>query len=48
MNQKVLVSCKCETCYIDGGSYYEHIGAKDFSKVVKVKDEGREIELNLK
>lgn len=42
-----LVSCKCEACYIDGGSDYSHIGAKDFSKVVKVKDESNEIELNL-
>lgn len=25
-----LVSCKCDACYIDGGSYYSHIGAKDF------------------
>ena len=30
-----LVSCKCESCYIDGGSYYAHIGAKNFSKIVK-------------
>ena len=30
-----LVICKCEACYIDGRSYYSHIGAKDFSKIVK-------------
>lgn len=29
-----LVSCKCESCYIDSGSYYAHIGEKDFSKIV--------------
>ena len=32
-----LVCCKCESCYIDGGNYYAHIGAKDFDKVVEVK-----------
>ena len=34
-----LVTCKCESCYIDGGNYYSHIGAKDFSKVVKILEE---------
>ncbi len=29
-----LVFCKCESCYIDGGSFYAHIGAKDFSMIV--------------
>ena len=43
-----LVCCKCESCYIDGGNYYSHIGAKDFDKVVEVKDDGSEIKLNLK
>lgn len=38
-----LVSCKCESCYIDGGKEYEHIGAKDFTKIVKITDDGREI-----
>lgn len=38
-----LVSCKCESCYIDGGSYYAHIGAKDFSKIVKILDDGTEV-----
>lgn len=42
-----LVSCKCESCYIDGGKYYAHIGAKDFSKVVKVNDDGTEEPLHL-
>lgn len=23
-----LVSCKFESCYIDGGSYYAHIGQR--------------------
>ena len=32
-----LVCCKCESCYIDGGNYYSHIGAKDFDKVIEVK-----------
>jgi len=43
-----LVSCKCESCYIDGGSYYLHIGAKDFNKVVEIKDDGSESKLILK
>ena len=43
-----LVTCKCESCYIDGGNYYSHIGAKDFSKVFKILDDGREVKLNKK
>ncbi len=43
-----LVSCKCEACYIDGGSDYSHIGAKDFDKVVEIKDDGSENKLTLK
>ena len=38
-----LVICKCDSCYIDGGSYYAHIGAKDFSKIVKIMDDGTEV-----
>lgn len=38
-----LVFCKCESCYIDGGSSYAHIGAKDFSKAVKIMDDGTEV-----
>ena len=38
-----LVSCKCESCYIDGGSYYAHIGTKNFSKIVKILVDGTEI-----
>ena len=41
-----LVSCKYELCYIDGGSYYAHIGAKDFSKIVKILDDGTEVKVN--
>lgn len=41
-----LVSCRCELCYIDGGSYYAHIGAKDFSKIVKILDDVTEIKYN--
>lgn len=43
-----LVWCKCESCYIDGGNYYSHIGAKDFNKVIEIKDDGKEVKLNLK
>ena len=35
-----FVTCKCESCYIDGGNYYSHIGAKDFSKIIKILDDG--------
>lgn len=38
-----LASCKYEACYIDGGSYYTHIGTKDFSKIVKIFDDGTEV-----
>lgn len=38
-----LVFCKCESCYIDGESYYSYIGAKDFSKIVKILDDGTEV-----
>lgn len=41
-----LVTCKCESCYIDGGSYYAHIGAKDFRKIVKILDDGTEVKYN--
>lgn len=41
-----LVTCKCELCYIDGGSYYSHIGAKDFSKIVKIFNDGIEVKGN--
>ena len=29
-----LVSCKCESCYIDGGKDYCHFGGKDFDKIL--------------
>lgn len=38
-----LVSCQYESCYIDGGRYYAHIGAKDFSKIIKILDAGTEV-----
>ena len=38
-----LVFCKCESCYIDDGSYYAHIGAKDFCKIVKIMDDRTEV-----
>lgn len=41
-----LVSCKCELCYIDSGSYYAHIGANDFSKIVKLLDDKTEVVCN--
>ncbi len=41
-----LVYCKCESCYIDGECYYAHIGAKDFSKIVKILEDGTEVKGN--
>ena len=29
-----LVSCKCESCYVDGGEDYLHFGGKDFDKIL--------------
>ena len=43
-----LVTCKCESCYIDGGNYYLHIGAKYFDKVVKILVDGSKVKLNRK
>ena len=41
-----FVTCKCESRYIGGGSYYSHIGAKDFRKIVKILDNETEIKVN--
>ena len=38
-----FVSCKCESCHIDGGSDYTRIVARDFSKIVKILDDGTEV-----
>ena len=38
-----LVSCKCESCYIDGGQDYLHFGGKDFNKILIIFDDGTEI-----
>ena len=38
-----LVSCKCESCYIDGGQDYLHFGGKDFDKILIIFDDGIEI-----
>ncbi len=38
-----LVSCKCESCYIDGGNEYLHFGGKDFSKILIIFDDGTEV-----
>lgn len=40
-----FVSCKYGNCHVDGGQVYERVGAKDFSKVVKIKEDGSEIKL---
>lgn len=38
-----LVSCKCESCYIDGGQDYLHFEGKDFDKILIIFDYGTEI-----
>ncbi len=38
-----LVSCKCDSCYIDGGQDYLHFGGIDFSKILIIFDDGTEI-----
>ena len=38
-----LASCKCESCYIDGGQDYLHFGGKDFNKILIIFDDGTEI-----
>ena len=38
-----LVSCKCESCYIDGGQDYLHFWGKDFNKILIIFDDGTEI-----
>ena len=29
-----LVSCKCDSCYVDGGQDYLHFGGKSFDKIL--------------
>ena len=38
-----LVSCKCESCYIDGGEDYLHFGGKDFDKILIIFNDNTEI-----
>ncbi len=38
-----LVSCKCESCHIDGGNEYLRFGGKDFSKILIIFDDGTEV-----
>lgn len=38
-----LVSCKCESCHIDGGNEYLCFGGKDFSKILIIFDDGTEV-----
>lgn len=38
-----LVSCKCDSCHIDGGNKYLRFGGKDFSKILIVFDDGTEV-----
>ncbi len=35
-----LVSCKCESCYIDGGNDYYHFGGKNFNKILLIFNDG--------
>ena len=38
-----LVSCKCESCYIDGGQDYLHFGGNNFSKILIIFNDGTKI-----
>lgn len=38
-----LVSCKCESCHIDGSNEYLRFGGKDFSKILIIFDDGTEV-----
>ena len=38
-----LVSCKCESCYVDGGEDYLHFGGKDFDKILIIFNDNTEI-----
>lgn len=38
-----LVSCKCESCHIDGGSEYLRFGGKDFTRILITFDDGTEV-----
>ena len=38
-----LISCKCESCHIDGGNEYLRFGGKDFSKILIIFDDGTEV-----
>lgn len=38
-----LVSCKCESCHIDGGNEYLRFGGKDFSKILIIFDDDTEV-----
>lgn len=38
-----LVSCKCDSCYVDGGQDYLLFGGKSFDKILILFDDGAEI-----
>lgn len=38
-----LVSCKCDSCYVDGRQDCLHFGGEDFSKILIMFDDGTEI-----
>lgn len=38
-----FVTCKCDSCYADGGQDYLHFGGKDFNKILILFDDGTEI-----
>ncbi len=38
-----LVSCKCDSCYVDGGQDYLHFGGKDYNKILILFNDGTEI-----
>ena len=38
-----FVSCKCGSCFVDGGKEYFRYGGKDFDKMLIIHDDGTEM-----
>ena len=37
-NQHNFVKCKCGECFVDGGSWYQRIGGKDYTNCTEYYD----------
>lgn len=38
-----FVTCKCESCHVDGGNDYFRFGGEDFDKMLIIFDDGTEV-----